>query len=79
MKLEELELLVETEKNLPTGSLFLALSGKLLDDARVTGLARDVSVRVNFRLRGGMMRFPRDAPGQWSCEYCGMNRCWPNA
>ena len=77
VKLEELELLVETEKNLPKGSFFLTLSGKVLDDARVSGLARDVSVRVNFRLRGGMMRVPRDAPGQWSCEYCGMNHCWP--
>ena len=62
---------------IPIDSFYLTLSGQMLDDARVNRLARDVSVRVNFRLRGGMMRVPRDAPGQQSCEYCGMNRCWP--
>ena len=20
--------------------------------------------------------FPEDSPGQWTCEYCGINRCW---
>ena len=58
VKLEEPELVVQIQKNLPKGSLFLTLSGKVLDDARVSGLARDVPVRVNFRVRGGMMRVP---------------------
>ena len=22
------------------------------------------------------MRVPRDSPGQWTCDYCGINRCW---
>ena len=57
-------------------SFFLALSCKVLDSARTESLTRDVSVRVHFRLRGGMVRVPRDSPGQWTCDYCTMNRCW---
>ena len=22
------------------------------------------------------MRVPKDSPGQWTCEYCGITRCW---
>ena len=63
--------------DLQCGSFFWTVAGKVLDSARMSTLTWDVSVLVNFRLRGGMMRVPRDAPGQWTCEYCGMNRCWP--
>ena len=77
MSIEELCRCVSSKFAIPIDSFHLTLSSHMLEDARVNRLARDVSVRVNFRLRGGMMRVPRDAPGQWSCEYCGMNRCWP--
>ena len=47
-----------------------------LDPVRIQGLSRDTSVCVNFRLRGGMMRVPRDSPGHWTCDHCGITRCW---
>ena len=48
----------------------------MLDSARLSSLTRDVSLRVHFRLRGGMLRFPRDAPSQWTCDFCGVTRYW---
>ena len=74
MSVEDFQQEVNTRLSLPSES-FLTVSGKVLDYARVSCLTGDVSVRVHFRLRG--MRVPRDLPGQWTCDYCGMNRCWP--
>ena len=68
MTLEDLEHLIQDVMCLPKGCFFLTLSGKMLDASRMSSLARDVSVRVVFRLQGGMMRVPRDSPGQWTCE-----------
>ena len=76
MTLEDLEQLIQDEMCLPKGCFFLNLSGKMLDANRMSSLARDASVRVNFRLQGGTMRVPRDSPGQWTCDYCGITRCW---
>ena len=76
MTIEDLEHSIQEVMCLPNGFFFLTLSGKLLDANRMRSLVRDVSVRVNFRLRGGMMRVPKDSPGQWTCDYCGINRCW---
>ena len=76
MTLEDLEHLIQEVVCLPKGLFFLTLSGKLLDANRMQSLVRDVSVRVNFRLQGGMMRVPKDSPGQWTCDYCGITRCW---
>ena len=75
MSVEDFQQDVNTRLSLPSESFFLTESGKVLDYARVSCLTGDVSVRVHFRLRG--MRVPRDLPGQWTCDYCGMNRCWP--
>ena len=61
MSVEELEQLVKTRLSLPNGSFFLSLSRKVLDSVRMSSLTRDVSVRVHFRSRGGMMRVPRHA------------------
>ena len=69
MTIEDLEHSIQRVMCLPSGFFFLTLSGKLLDANRMRSLVRDVSVRVNFRLRGGMM-------GQWTCDSCGINRCW---
>ena len=76
MTIEDLEHSIQEVMCLPKGLFFLTLSAKLLDANRMQSLVRDVSVRVNFRLRGGMMRVPKDSPGQWTCDYCGINRCW---
>ena len=76
MTIEDLEHSIQEVMCLPEGLFFLTLSGKLLDANRMQYLVRDVSVRVNFRLRGGMMRVPKDSPGQWTCDYCRITRCW---
>ena len=76
MTLEDLEQLIQDAMCLPKGCFFLTLYGKVLDANRMSSLARDVSVRVSFRLQGGMMRVPRDSPCQWTCDYCGIARCW---
>ena len=76
MHLEELEQLIQTGKNLLEGCFSLSLSGKVLDSARLSSLTQAASVRVHFRLRGGMLRVPRDSPSQWTRDYCAMTRYW---
>ena len=73
MSVEDFEKLVQAS---PFGSFFLSLSGKVVDSVRMQGLSRDASVRVNLKLRGGMLRVPRDSLGQWTCHYSGMTHCW---
>ena len=76
MDWEDLLGLVQTKLGLPSDAFFLSCMGRVLDSVRMRELTRDSSIRVSFRLRGGMMRVPRDSPGQWTCDYCGINRCW---
>ena len=76
MDLEDLVEMVQTKLGLPSEVFFLSYMGRVLDSVRMKELTRDSSIRVSFRLRGGMMRVPRDSPGQWTCDYCGINRCW---
>ena len=74
MGLEDFVRLVRTQIGLSPETFFLSSLGRVLDSARMKDLTRDSSVRVNFRLRGGMMRVPKDSPGQWTCDYCGITR-----
>ena len=76
VEFEDLVEVVQTKTGLPSEAFFLSFLGRVLDSVRMKDLTRDSSVRVSFRLRGGMMRVPRDSPGQWTCDYCGINRCW---
>ena len=76
MEIEDLVEMVQTKLSLPSEVFFLSYMGRVLDSVRMKKLMRDSSIRVSFRLRGGMMRVPRDSPGQWTCDYCGINRCW---
>ena len=76
MGLEHFVEMVQTKIGLSSETFFLSSLGRALDSVRMKGLTPDSSVRVNFRLRGGMMRVPKDSPGQWTCDYCGINRCW---
>ena len=76
MDLEDFVEKVQTKIGLSSETFFLSSLGRMLDSVRMKDLTRDSSVRVNFRLRGGMMRVPRDSPGQWTCDYCGITRCW---
>ena len=76
MVIEDLVEMVQTKLGLPSEAFFLSCMGRVLDSVRVKDLTRDSSIRVSFRLRRGMMRVPRDSPGQWTCDYCGINRCW---
>ena len=76
MEFEDLVEMVQTKIGLSSKTFFLSFLGRVLDSVRMKGLTRDSSVRVNFRLRGGMMRVPRDSPGQWTSDCCGINRCW---
>ena len=76
MEFDDFVEVVQTKIGLSSKTFFLSFLGRVLDSVRMKGLTRDSSVRVNFRLRGGMMRVPRDSPGQWTCDYCGINRCW---
>ena len=66
MGLEDFVRLVRTQIGLSPETFFLSSLGRVLDSARMKDLTRDSSVRVNFRLRGGMM--------QWTCDYCGITR-----
>ena len=76
MEFEDFVDLVQTKLGLPSDTFFLSFLGRVLDSVRMKDLTRDSSIRVSFRLRGGMMRVPRDSPGQWTCDYCGIHRCW---
>ena len=80
MEFEDLVEMVQTKLGLPSEafflSFFLSFLGRVLDSVRMKDSTRDSSIRVSFRLRGGMMHVPRDSPGQWTCDYCGINRCW---
>ena len=76
MELEDSVEMVQTKLGLSTETFFLSSLGRVLDSVRMKDLTRHSSVRVNFRLRGDMMRVPRDSPGQWTWDYCGINRCW---
>ena len=76
MDLEDFVEMVQTTMGLSSETFFLSSLGRVLDSVWMKDLTRDSSVRVNFRLRGGMMRVPRDSPGQWTCDHCGITRCW---
>ena len=76
VEFEDFVEMVQTKTGLPSEAFFLSFLCRVLDSVRMKDLTRDSSVRVNFRLRCGMMRVPRDSPGQWTCDYCGINRCW---
>ena len=76
MGLEDFVRKAQTKVDLSSETFFLSSLGRVLDSVQTKDLTRDSSVRVNFRLRGGMVRVPRDSPGQWTCDYCGITRCW---
>ena len=38
------------------------------------GIDKDVSVRMSFRLKGGVRQ---EVPGSWTCNICNMGGCWP--
>ena len=61
VQIDDLVDMVQTKLGLPSEVFFLSFMGRVLDSVRMKDLTRESSIRVSFRLRGGMMRVPRFA------------------
>ena len=68
---------ISSAASIPVEKFCLVVEGRVLSldlTLRQAGISWDVSVRVCFRLNGGVKR---DVPGSWTCMFCNMGGCWP--
>ena len=62
---------------IPVDRFYLVVNGGRLDpdlSLSQNGIDKDVSVRMCFRLKGGVRQ---EVPGSWTCNMCNMGGCWP--
>ena len=62
---------------IPVDRFYLVVNGGRLDPGlslNQNGIDKDVSVRMCFRLKGGVRQ---EVPGSWTCNICNMGGCWP--
>ena len=68
---------VSSITGVPVDKFYLVVNGKMLNpDLTLSqaGIDWDVSVRMCFRLKGGVRH---EVPGSWTCMVCNMGGCWP--
>ena len=68
---------VSSVTGIPVEKFYLVVEGRVLSldlTLHQAGISRDVSVRMCFRLNGGVRH---EVPGSWTCMVCNMGGCWP--
>ena len=68
---------VSSITGIPVEKFHLVVDGRMLNlDLTLSqaGIGWDVSVRMCFRLKGGVKH---EVPGSWTCMLCNMGGCWP--
>ena len=68
---------VSSITGIPVEKFYLVVDGRMLNldfTLSPAGIGWDVSVRMCFRLNGGVKH---EVPGSWTCMICNMGGCWP--
>ena len=68
---------VSSVTGIPVEKFYLVVESRVLSldlTLHQAGISRDVSVRMCFRLNGGVRH---EVPGSWTCMVCNMGGCWP--